>query len=723
MMDTRKDSEQSDKKSPDMKRLDKKGQDRNRPSFRARLKYRFDNIMARGTLAKVILLLIFSLFVIFLLGIILYLIGGAVDHPEFSSSVWISLMHTFDPGTLGGDEDTIPVLAILLIATLFGMFFTATLIGIINNGLEGKMDQLAKGRSKVLESNHTIILGFNHITFEIIQQLMEANENQPGRQVIVVMDQDTDKTEMEESIRLHLSPDYMDAYGDTADWKARGIRYRKMLRHTRIVCRKGHVYSARDLAMCSIETCRSIIINASDDAHTMKAIMACSAAIDKMGGSRRKLPYITAVVRDKNQMDTAVIAGRDNLEVVCYEDVMSRIIANASRRPGMSYVFTELFNYDNNEIYCVPKSGIGLPDGVDIDSLSIYELNQYMKDCIVVGGIRRDEQVESSLAERIWHPLAHMKSCLAPTIEEPTVENFDKLYVMEEDDDPIQTVERQTDLPTVFSQCTMEIRQSGHLVIVGAGPLVEDVLNEVDGFLQENTEVTILDSDENLDRIRGIRLNGLKITLHGTNLDDYESLRNAIPDDIASALVLAENSVGFGPDADDQDKMELSDEKILARLLFLRQIRQDIGHYFNITCEMNIDQNRKLAEYTNHEDFIVGSSITAMIITQIAQTRELNRAFHELLDADGSELYMRRAGDVLDIGEAKSFDIYTLQALMAQRNEVFLGIRKCIDAAQHEYEIPVINPPKWTRDGDAGRERLIQYEIQPEDVLVVIASQ
>ena len=45
----------------------------------------------------------------------------------------------------------------MLAVTSGCIFIVATLIGIISSGLEGKLDDLRRGRSLVLEDNHTVI--------------------------------------------------------------------------------------------------------------------------------------------------------------------------------------------------------------------------------------------------------------------------------------------------------------------------------------------------------------------------------------------------------------------------------------------------------------------------------------------------------------------------------------------------------------------------------------
>ncbi|MBR6897028.1 MAG: hypothetical protein IKN24_02545 [Lachnospiraceae bacterium] len=42
------------------------------------------------------------------------------------------------------------------------------------------------------------------------------------------------------------------------------------------------------------------------------------------------------------------------------------------------------------------------------------------------------------------------------------------------------------------------------------------------------------------------------------------------------------------------------------------------------------------------DDFIISRHIAALLMTQIAQTRELRELFDELLESEGYELYMEK---------------------------------------------------------------------------------
>lgn len=686
-------------------------------SFRSRLRYAFDNIMSRGTMSKVLLLLIFSCVVIIILAFIDYEIEKSVQK-ELTQTIWDTLNHTFDPGNLYGDERSSGSLTVMLIATLFGMFFTATLISIINNGLENRMESLSRGKSKVLETKHTILLGFSEITYTILGELIRANENKNGRQVIVVMDSSHEKAEMEDAIYRHIPLFLSDLSPRTQ---------RQALKHTRIVCRKGHIYSEADLNMCSIDECQSIIINSSDDAHTVKAIMACAAAIDRIQAKNkgRDLPYITAVVMKRDNMDSAIIAGRGHLEVVCYGDIMSRIIASSSRSPGLSYVFSEIFDYVGNECYSIAKDDIVLPSGVSFADLGLYDVNQYLKDGILIGGYKKGDLKGISVVDRLRDPFKTTVSCLMPTMPYTSLEEPDHFYILENDDDPLAVCANQhgTFRPPLNGKVPEE---KSHYVVIGNGTLIMIVLNRLNDFLPEGTPVTIITypSEEEFvfipERGRSVKI---QIQTACVALEDYFSLSEVLPEDATSVLVLADD-----PDEKDEEIAEkeerpvedVIDERTLSRLIFLRQIREDRNASFNITCEINLDRNRQLAEYTGTEDFIVGSRISALLITQISQTRSLHRLYMELLDPFGTEFYFRRAADYMDLTDPEGISIYDALAACAAHNEVFIGLRLEDRNVSGKYKRPLINPPKWENNGS--REVLKRYHLQCNDLFIVLAE-
>ena len=72
---------------------------KNRRTLKERLQYEFDNIMSKGTVALIGLLLGITVIVVGIAGLAAVLSGKDGSYP---SMVWVSLMHTLDPGTLAG---------------------------------------------------------------------------------------------------------------------------------------------------------------------------------------------------------------------------------------------------------------------------------------------------------------------------------------------------------------------------------------------------------------------------------------------------------------------------------------------------------------------------------------------------------------------------------------------------------------------------------------------
>ena len=142
-----------------------------KPTLKQRLQYQFDNYMSRGTIALIGGLALISLALIFLAAAVIrigHIAMGEGDEVSFGEAAWMSLMRTLDAGTMGGDEGS-GFRFIMLIVTIGGIFIVSTLIGILSNGLESRIEQLRKGRSLVLENDHTLILGWTPQIFTVIE--------------------------------------------------------------------------------------------------------------------------------------------------------------------------------------------------------------------------------------------------------------------------------------------------------------------------------------------------------------------------------------------------------------------------------------------------------------------------------------------------------------------------------------------------------------------------
>ncbi len=302
--------------------------------WRSRLRYRFDEFMGRGTIALIVGLFVISALLIVAVALIVWLTGMASDDLDFPTLLRFGLLRTLDPGTMGGDEGTAGYLLAMFVITLGGIFIISTLIGIMNNGLQDRLAELRKGRSTVVESEHTVILGWSQQIHTVISEIVEANSNQPRRSIVVLADRD--KVEMEDEIHARV--------GSTG--------------RTKLVCRSGSPMDIDDLRIVSPATARSIVVLAPEgdepDADVIKTILAITNDPE-----RRPEPYhVVAEIRDRTNLEIARMVGRDEVELILSEEVIARITAQTCRQSGLSVVYSELLDFAGDEIYLTEQPSL-----------------------------------------------------------------------------------------------------------------------------------------------------------------------------------------------------------------------------------------------------------------------------------------------------------------------------------------------------------------------------
>ena len=101
---------------------------------------------------------------------------------------------------------------------------------------ESKLAELRRGRSLVLEQNHTLILGFGDRIIEVIRELIEANESEPDAAIVILAEDD--KEEMDNIIRDNIL-DFVT---------------------TRVITRSGIPTNINSLKKVQAEHARSVII-------------------------------------------------------------------------------------------------------------------------------------------------------------------------------------------------------------------------------------------------------------------------------------------------------------------------------------------------------------------------------------------------------------------------------------------------------------------------------
>jgi voltage-gated potassium channel Kch len=628
------------------------------PSWREKFSYQFDNFMSKGTAALIGGLGVLSLILIAFIAFVITLTGiapGGGAPISFLEAAWLSLMRTLDAGTMGGDEGW-SFRLIMFVVTLGGVFVISTLIGVLTSGIEAKMDDLRKGRSRVIERNHTVILGWSTQIFTILSELIVANENQSHSCIVILGDRD--KVEMEEEIHTVI--------GDS--------------KRTRIVCRKGNPIDMNDLHLVSLDTARSIIVPASEtsdpDAQTIKTVLAITN-----NPKRRSEPYhIVAEIKDSKNLDVARMVGKDEVELILAGNLISRIIAQTCRQSGLSVVYTELLDFDGDEIYF--KEEPALVGMTFHDILSVY------KTSTVLG---------------LWSP--EIGSRLNPAMD-TRVASGDRAIVVSKDDDTI-VLER---LKTSMIQAEAIVNREAEpptperTLVLGWNWRAPSIINELDMYVAPGSEVTLVadfeQGDVEISRLCADLKNQV-VSFRFGDTTDRRVLEGLEPHTYHHVIVLSY--------AGTKD-IQASDACTLITLLHLRDMADKSGEDFAIVSEMLDVQNRALAEVTQADDFIVSDRIISLLMTQVSENKALNAVFTDIFDPDGSEIYLKPASRYVSLGVP--VNLYTVVESASRRSEVVLGYRlksQSSDAAK-AYGV-YVNPDKSNR-----------VTFTAEDTVIVLAE-
>lgn len=603
-------------------------------SFKQRLRYWFDNLMSKGTLAPIMLLFSAAFVFILILAITIYISGVipfesgqilGIKDPENVGIIdvfWMVILRTLDGGVISDDPIVPAYLAFMYISTIGGVLLLSVLIAIVNRGVARKLTDLRKGKSFVVEENHTVILGWSFQVFQIIAELVIANENQKGLSIVILSEKD--KVEMEDEIRSKIR-----------DFKG-----------TRVVCRRGNPIDLNDLEIINVHKARSIIIlapeNADPDSMVIKTILAIT-------NNPNRAPYphkyhIVAEIRDPRNVGIAKIAGKDEVQLVIFDHVISRITAQTCRQPGLSVVFTELLDFEGDEIYFQLEKRMSGKTFVEV--LFSYETST------IIGIRRKDGRIE-----------------LKPKMDS-IIEEGDKLIAISEDDDtvlPSGMKEYNIDPGAIRKAPKYMPPKPEKTLILGWNRRAPLIINELDLYVWHGSKITVVSNHLDAEKELSLKCSDLEhqtVSFWQGDTTNRRILDDLNIEDYNHIIVLSQTEL---------EDVQSTDAKTLSTLLHLRDIADQKGHTFSIVSEMLDDRNRQLAEITHADDFIVSVKLDSLMLSQISENQELKTVFEYLFSASGPAIYLNPAEHYVELGRPVNF--YTIMESARQQNQIAIGYK------------------------------------------------
>jgi len=610
-----------------------------KPGIKDRLRYAFDRAMSKGAAALIGWLFALTLAIIGIVTVVMFALGLQQEGDDWAKVLWNNLMRSMDAGTVAGDTGSWPYLLTMLFVTLAGIFVFSTLIGILSNGISAKFESLRKGRSLVVEQDHTVILGWSEQIFAVVSELCAANENKKRACVAILADKD--KVEMEDELRERI------------------VRKGR----TEIVCRSGSPIDPTDIRVVNPECARSVVILAPEtddpDASVIKTLLALTNSPDRKEGAY----HIVAEIHENKNFEVAEMVAKDEVEVVLTGDLTARIAAQTCRQSGLSIIYTELFDFGGDEIYFAKEPALaGSAYG---DALFRYETSAII-------GIERENGA----------------ILLNPPMDS-IIEKGDRIIAISEDDDTIvlSKHEPRAANEAVISKRPPRPSRPESTIVIGWNWKGAKLVKELDAYSGSESRIRIVAELTSLDEaMENLRSNLSNLTLEWERGDSTD---RALLDGLGVEKYDHVIVLSYSDELDDQ----AADAKTIVTLLHLRRISQSAGKDLSIVSEMLDSRNRELAEIAQADDFVIGGKLVALVLAQISENKDLAPVFAELLDPEGAELYLKPADEYVNPGAA--CDFYTVLEAARRKGETAIGYR--VAAHSHEsaaaYGV-VLNPKK-----------------------------
>jgi len=645
----------------------------NQPTLKQKLRYRFDNFMAKGGSSIFIIIIIAFLIGYLCIGLIRTAIihGGADAGPDggFFSQIYITFLQMTAPGNMSQDIGSSPWLKVsTIMAGLFGIVLFSALIGFITTSLVAKLEQLRKGRSKVIEDDHSLILGWSdQRVIEILRELVLANESGDSPAVVILADKE--KEEMDDFLALNL-PD---------------------TENTRVVTRSGSTSSQANLKTVSAARARSAIILASasdeadkrekarSDAHSIKTILALSTI-------REEELNIVAELFDKHHHEIIQHYSSHPISVANANEILAKIIVQTSRSIGLSVVYGEILSFDGCEMYFYEADWGGITFG---------EAQYRFPDGVPMGIAKRD-------GELLINPSTDLK-----------LNEGDEILILAEDDSTIdflpKPVASAIDMPLLSGRLDQTVENE---LIIGWNKKGHIIVEEYAEYVLEGSSIHIVvdnPTQATQDEIASLNaeINSIEITLIDDDPLQTETL-------IASEPSKRDNIIILNGGDDKIGNASESDAQTILILLLLRKIFEqhpDETTNTRLITEVMDSSNRNLISRVGVKDFVISNRVISMLIAQMSEEARIKDVYDILFKEDGSEIYLKPLSLYFKaIPEEMTFA--DCMAIAQKRDEVCLGVKIKTDEMDADSNFGVKLIP----------EKSTTYSFAPDDCLVVLSE-
>ena len=604
-----------------------------------RIRYRIDSFMSRGS-ASIFLALLLLFTIGFLVMVIFRMIANIFLPDETLSSwleipwrVYVAVMEGSAAETDGDSNWAAKMTSI--IGVLVGLVLFSSMVAFITSVFEAKLAELRRGRSLVLENDHTLILGFGDRIIEIIKELIEANESEPDAAIVILAEDD--KEDMDNIIRDNI-----------IDFAT-----------TRVITRSGVTTNINNLKKVQAKQARSIIVMNSAaswrpekelklaDALVLKSIMSIIAVCD---GDEH--PPIVCEIHSDRDRDLAENITTGTVKALNEVSVLSRMIAQlALSRNGLSVVYSDMVGFDGNEFYFYqPDEGWGGP-------LTFGESINRFKSSTPMG-------IHNSEGKIMLNPPSETK-----------VTDKDELIVFAEDDstifyytDPVQDPQI-SELPQANTS-----PRTQRVALLNWTSKASIIMEKLCTYVPSGSEIIAYNPNKTKEMesfLYELQNNypKLNLAIKDIDLNDLNALNDLEPQNFDSLLILSPGGT----------TIEEMDAYVISLLIRIRQILRKSGldKWPKLITEVMDSENIDIILNSGVEDFMVSNQFVSQIMAQVSEEPLALDVYDDLFQAEGSELYIKPANYYFSFDGQESITLLYGECTQAAllRQEVCLGVQ------------------------------------------------
>ena len=209
------------------------------PNAKARVHVCVARITDLRTVSQPVVVIVANLSCVFILTFLFFITNNlhqlSGTH-RFLELMWMSFGKMGGGGGMGPNGYLWPTRAILILSGFMKMLAFSLLVNFLGDAIDSRMEALFEGKSRVLEVDFTLILGWNDKVLPLVEQITLANESFGGGPIVIM-------SEMEK-------PE-MDAYliDNIDDWRG-----------SKLVTRGGNPINPNDLEFVAAPIAKSVVV-------------------------------------------------------------------------------------------------------------------------------------------------------------------------------------------------------------------------------------------------------------------------------------------------------------------------------------------------------------------------------------------------------------------------------------------------------------------------------